>query len=81
MVLIVSRYCLYCDIADLLGLVFAVDIHILAAENHSLICLLDQVFQISNDDGLTVAQLLAKFNKENGSDVKIVKYERFLAGA
>ena len=50
-------------------------------KHYAEICLMDQVFQISNDDGLTVAQLLAKFNKENGSDVKIVRYERFLAGA
>ncbi len=50
-------------------------------KHYAEICLLDQVFQISNDDGLSVAQLLAKFNKENGSDVKIVSYERFLAGA
>ena len=50
-------------------------------KHYAEICLLDQVFQISNDDGLTVSQLLAKFNKENGSDVKIVAYERFLAGA
>ena len=50
-------------------------------KHYAEICLFDQVFQISNDDGLTVAQLLAKFNKENGSDVKIVAYERFLAGA
>ena len=39
------------------------------------------VFGVSNDDGLSVAQLLAKFNKDNGTDVKIVAYERFLAGA
>ncbi len=50
-------------------------------KHYAEICLMDQVFQISNDDGLSVAQLLAKFNKENGSDVKIVAYERFLAGA
>ncbi|MBR6083989.1 MAG: translation elongation factor Ts [Spirochaetales bacterium] len=50
-------------------------------KHYAEICLLDQVFQISNDEGLTVSQLLAKFNKENGSDVKIVAYERFLAGA
>ena len=50
-------------------------------KHYAEICLMDQVFQISNDDGLSVAQLLAKFNKENGSDVKIVRYERFLAGA
>ena len=50
-------------------------------KHYAEICLLDQIFQISNDDGLSVAQLLAKFNKENGSDVKIVSYERFLAGA
>ncbi len=48
---------------------------------YSEICLMDQIFQISNDDGLSVSQLLAKFNKDNGSDVKIVSYERFLAGA
>ncbi len=50
-------------------------------KHYAEICLMDQVFQISNDDNLSVAQLLAKFNKENGSDVKIVAYERFLAGA
>ena len=50
-------------------------------KHYAEICLMDQVFQISNDDGLTVAQLLAKFNKDNGTDVKIVGYERFLAGA
>ncbi|MBO4409775.1 MAG: elongation factor Ts, partial [Spirochaetales bacterium] len=50
-------------------------------KHYAEICLMDQVFQISNDDGLSVAQLLAKFNKENGADVKIVAYERFLAGA
>lgn len=50
-------------------------------KHYAEICLLDQVFQINNDDNLTVAQLLAKFNKDNGSDVKIVGYKRFLAGA
>ncbi len=50
-------------------------------KHYAEICLMDQVFQISNDDGLSVAQLLAKFNKDNGTDVKIVAYERFLAGA
>ena len=50
-------------------------------KHYAEICLQDQVFQISNDEGLTVSQLLAKFNKENSSDVKIVAYERFLAGA
>jgi len=50
-------------------------------KHYAEICLMDQIFQISNDDGLTVAQLLAKFNKENGTDIKIVGYERFLAGA
>ena len=50
-------------------------------KHYAEICLLDQVFQISNDDGLTVSQLLAKFNKDNGCDVKIASYERFLAGA
>ena len=50
-------------------------------KHYAEICLMDQVFQISNDDGLSVAQLLAKFNKENGADVRIVAYERFLAGA
>ena len=50
-------------------------------KHYAEICLLDQIFQISNDDGLSVAQLLAKFNKDNGTDVSIVAYERFLAGA
>ena len=50
-------------------------------KHYAEICLMDQVFQISNDDGLSVAQLLAKFNKENGADVRIVAYKRFLAGA
>ena len=50
-------------------------------KHYAEICLMDQIFQISNDDGLTVAQLLAKFNKENGTDIRIVGYERFLAGA
>ena len=50
-------------------------------KHYAEICLQDQIFQISNDDGLTVSQLLAKFNKDNGCDVKIVSYERFLAGA
>ena len=50
-------------------------------KHYAEICLLDQVFQISNDDGLSVSQLVAKFNKDNGSDIQIVGYERFLAGA
>jgi elongation factor Ts len=50
-------------------------------KHYAEICLMDQIFQISNDDGLSVAQLLAKFNKDNGTDVSIVAYERFLAGA
>ena len=50
-------------------------------KHYAEICLQDQIFQISNDEGLTVSQLIAKFNKDNGSDVKIVAYERFLAGA
>ena len=50
-------------------------------KHYAEICLQDQIFQISNDEGLTVSQLLAKFNKDNGSDVKIVAYERVLAGA
>ena len=50
-------------------------------KHYAEICLMDQIFQISNDDGLTVAQLLAKFNKDNGTDISIVAYERFLAGA
>jgi len=50
-------------------------------KHYAEICLMDQVFQINNDDGLTVAQMIAKFNKENGTDVCIVAYERFLAGA
>ena len=50
-------------------------------KHYAEICLMDQIFQISNDDGLSVAQLLAKFNKDNGTDISIVSYERFLAGA
>ena len=50
-------------------------------KHYAEICLMDQIFQISNDDGLSVAQLLAKFNKDNGTDISIASYERFLAGA
>ena len=50
-------------------------------KHYSEICLFDQVFQINNEDGLSVSALLDKFNKANGSDVKIIAYERFLAGA
>ncbi len=50
-------------------------------KHYSDICLMNQVGQLYNDDGLTIAQILAKFNKENGSDVKITAFTRFRAGA
>lgn len=45
------------------------------------ICLLDQVCQVYNDDGLTMAQIIAAFNKANGSDIAIKEFVRFRAGA
>lgn len=48
---------------------------------YSEICLMDQNFQINNDDNLSVKQLVAKFNKEHNSNIAIVRYERFHAGA
>ena len=45
------------------------------------ICLLDQVCQVYNDDGLTMAQIIANFNKANGSDIAIKEFVRFRAGA
>ncbi len=45
------------------------------------ICLMNQVGQIYNDDGLTIAQIVARFNKENGSKVAIKEYVRYRAGA
>lgn len=45
------------------------------------ICLLDQVFQFYNDDNLSTKQILDKFNKDHGTDIAIVSYKRFLAGA
>lgn len=50
-------------------------------KHYSDICLMNQVGQLYNDDNLTVAQIIAKFNKENESDVKIVEFTRFRAGA
>lgn len=50
-------------------------------KHYSDICLMNQVGQLYNDDNLTVAQIIAKFNKENDSDVKIVEFTRFRAGA
>ena len=50
-------------------------------KHYSEICLMNQVGQLYNDDNLTVAQIIAKFNKENGSDVKLVEFTRFRAGA
>ncbi|MCR4676721.1 MAG: translation elongation factor Ts [Sphaerochaetaceae bacterium] len=50
-------------------------------KHYADICLMNQVCQVYNDDGLTVAQLLAKFNKENGTDVKITGFQRMRAGA
>ena len=45
------------------------------------ICLMDQIFQFYNEDNLSTKQLLDKFNKDHGTDIAIVRYERFLAGA
>ena len=50
-------------------------------KHYADICLLDQVFQINNDDNLSVKQLIAKFNKDNNCNICITGYERFLAGA
>ncbi|MCQ2398644.1 MAG: translation elongation factor Ts [Sphaerochaetaceae bacterium] len=50
-------------------------------KHYAEICLMDQVCQIYNEDGLTVAQLVAKFNKDNGCDIAIADYRRFRAGA
>ena len=50
-------------------------------KHYSEICLMNQVCQIYNDDGLTMTQLVAKFNKDNGSDIAIKAYYRFRAGA
>lgn len=50
-------------------------------KHYSDICLMNQVGQLYNDDNLTVAQIISKFNKENESDVKIVEFTRFRAGA
>ena len=51
------------------------------SKHYSEICLMNQVGQIYNDDNLTVSQIISKFNKDNSSDVKIVKYVRYRAGA
>lgn len=45
------------------------------------ICLMDQVCQVYNDDGLTMAQIIANFNKANGSEIAIKEFVRFRAGA
>lgn len=50
-------------------------------KHYAEICLMNQVCQVYNDDGLTMTQLIAKFNKENNAELKIVDYKRFLAGA
>lgn len=50
-------------------------------KHYSEICLMEQVCQIYNDDGLTMTQIIAKFNKDNGSDIALTAYRRFRAGA
>ncbi len=50
-------------------------------KHYAEICLMNQVCQVYNDDGLTIAQILAKFNKENSADVKITGFQRMRAGA
>lgn len=50
-------------------------------KHYAEICLMNQVGQIYNDDGLTMTQLIAKFNKDNGCEVAIKAYHRFRAGA
>lgn len=50
-------------------------------KHYSEICLLEQVCQVYNDDGLTMAQIIAKFNKENSCNIAIVDFVRFRAGA
>lgn len=47
----------------------------------SEICLLDQVCQVYNDDGLTIAQIIAAFNKANGCEIALKEFVRFRAGA
>ncbi len=50
-------------------------------KHYSEICLMDQVCQVYNDDGLTMAQIIAKFNKDNNANIELVEYRRFRAGA
>lgn len=50
-------------------------------KHYGEICLMNQVCQIYNDDGLTMAQIIAKFNKENNCNICIKEYVRFRAGA
>lgn len=50
-------------------------------KHYSEICLMDQVCQVYNDDGLTMAQIIAKFNKDNNANVELVEFCRFRAGA
>lgn len=45
-------------------------------KHFSEICLMDQVCQVYNDDGLTMAQIIANFNKANGSDIAIKTFAR-----
>lgn len=51
------------------------------SKHYSEICLMSQVCQVYNDDGLTMEQIIAKFNKENGCNVRIKTYKRYRAGA
>lgn len=51
------------------------------SKHYADICLMSQVCQVYNDDGLTMDQIIAKFNKENSCKVAIKTYKRFRAGA
>lgn len=44
------------------------------------VCLLEQVYVKAEDGKQTVAQYLAQVGKENGADIKIVKFVRFETG-
>lgn len=50
-------------------------------KHYSEICLMDQVCQVYNDDGLTISQMLSKFNKDNNCNIDLVEFTRFRAGA
>ena len=51
------------------------------SKHYGEICLMNQVCQVYNDDGLTMSQIIAKFNKDNNCNICIKEYVRFRAGA